>query len=231
MRIADGWTAEEIGRSRGGLPLTLYRPSAGGSLEGLLIAGIHGEEPETLWLARRLLERVSGDDAAWAVLPCANPDGMLAGVRQNAAGVDINRNFPSASWTAGETFTYPPGTQERRREHRTNRSSTGDAAGSEPETQAVLALIEEVAPALILDLHAPLELIAPTPAADPDAVRRLAAASGLPVHANIGSPTPGALRDWCADRGVGAITYELEHAPLPALVARHLDGLAALLAG
>ena len=60
------------------------------------------------------------------------------------------------------------------------------------------------------------------------AVRRLAAASGLPVHADIGSPTPGALRDWCADRGVGAITYEVEHAPLPALAARHLDGIVTL---
>ena len=229
MEIPAGWDEEEIGRSRGGLPLTLYRPAGTRQIDGLLIAGIHGEEPETLWLARRLLERVSGHDTAWAVLPCANPDGMLAGVRQNAAGVDLNRNFPSASWSADETFTYPPGTQVRRREHRTNRSSTGDAPGSEPETQAVLALIEETAPALILDLHAPLELIAPTPDADPDAVRRLAAASGLPVHADIGSPTPGALRDWCADRGVGAITYEVEHAPLPALAARHLDGIAALL--
>ena len=46
MEIADGWNAKEIGRSRGGLPLTLYRPA--GAIEGLVIAGIHGEEPETL---------------------------------------------------------------------------------------------------------------------------------------------------------------------------------------
>jgi protein MpaA len=129
MHIAPGWTAQEIGRSRGGLPLTAYRPAGATRVDGLLIAGIHGEEPETLWLARRLLERVDGGDTAWAVLPCANPDGMLAGVRQNAAGVDLNRNFPSASWSADDSFTYPPGTQERRSEHRTNRSSPGDAAG------------------------------------------------------------------------------------------------------
>lgn len=229
MELAPGWTAHEIGRSRGGLPLTAYRPAGATRVDGLLIAGIHGEEPETLWLARRLLERVPGGDTAWAVLPCANPDGMLAGVRQNAAGVDLNRNFPAASWRGDDSFTYPPGTQERRSEHRTNRSSPGARAGSEPETQAVLALIADAEPELILDLHAPLELIAPTPHADPLTVRRLADASGLPVHPDIGSPTPGALRDWCADGGVAAITYEVEHAPLPRLVARHLPGLAALL--
>ena len=57
---------------------------------------------------------------------------------------------------------------------------------------------------------------------------RLAAAADLPVQPNIGSPTPGALRDWCTDHGIGAITYEVEHAALPQLVARHLPGLDAL---
>ena len=229
MQIADGWHEEEFGRSRGGLPLTVYRPAGADTIDGLLIAGLHGEEPETLLLARRLLERIDGTDTNWAILPCANPDGVLHGVRQNAAGVDLNRNFPSASWQPGHSFTYPPGTQVRRRKHRTNRSSPGEAPGSEPETQAIIALIEQLAPALILDLHSPLELIAPTPAADPELVARLAAAADLPVQPNIGSPTPGALRDWCTDHDIGAITYELEHAPLPALCERHLPGLATLL--
>ena len=229
MQIADGWHEEEFGRSRGGLPLKVYRPAGADTIDGLLIAGIHGEEPETLLLARRLLERIDGTDTNWAILPCANPDGVLHGVRQNAAGVDLNRNFPSASWQPDHSFTYPPGTQVRRRKHRTNRSSPGETPGSEPETQAIIALIEQLAPALILDLHSPLELIAPTPAADPELVARLAAAADLPVQPNIGSPTPGALRDWCTDHDIGAITYELEHAPLPALCERHLPGLATLL--
>lgn len=229
MQIADGWHHEEIGHSRGGLPLKLYRPAGTIVIDGLLIAGMHGEEPETLLLARRLLERIDGADTAWAILPCANPDGVLHGVRQNAAGVDLNRNFPSASWRPGDSYTYPPGTQVRKRQHRTNRSSPGGTAGSEPETIALIALIEQLEPALILDLHSPLELIAPTPAADPLAVERLAAAADLRIRADIGSPTPGALRDWCADRGIGAITYEVEHAALPQLVARHLPGLTALI--
>ena len=229
MLIADGWTHQEAGRSRGGLPLTVYLPAGARRVDGLLLAGIHGEEPETLLLARRLLERVDATDTAWAILPAANPDGLLAGVRQNAAGVDLNRNFPAASWSPEDSYTYPPGAPERRRPHRTNRSSPGAAPGSEPETQALLALIERLEPELIVDLHSPLALVAPTPHADPLVVSRLAVAAGLPVHPEIGSPTPGALRDWCADRGLPAITYEVEHAPLPALCARHLPGLAALL--
>ncbi|MGI9187537.1 MAG: M14 family zinc carboxypeptidase [Gaiellales bacterium] len=229
MEIAAGWNQSEIGRSRGGLPITLFHPSGVDLFDGLLIAGMHGEEPETLWLARRMLERIDGTDTAWAILPCANPDGMLAGVRQNGAGVDINRNFPATTWRPEESFTYPPGTQERRREHRTNRSLPGVNAGSEPETQALIDLIKRIDPELILDLHAPLELIAPTPDADALVVQRLADASGLPVHPEIGSPTPGALRDWATDNGIAAITYEVEHAPLPGLVARHLPGLTTLL--
>ncbi len=229
MEIANGWDEVEIGRSRGGLPLKLYRPAGAATIDGLLIAGIHGEEPETLLLARRLLERIDGTDTSWAILPCANPDGVLHGVRQNAAGVDLNRNFPSASWQPGHSFTYPPGTQVRRRKHRTNRSSPGEAPGSEPETQAIIALIEQLSPALILDLHSPLELIAPTPAADPAIVQRLAEAAELKIQPHIGSPTPGALRDWCTDRGLAEITYEVEHAALPALCERHLPGLAMLI--
>jgi protein MpaA len=229
MQIADGWHEEGFGCSRGGLPLKVFRPAGADAIDGLLIAGIHGEEPETLLLARRLLERIDGTDTNWAILPCANPDGVLHGVRQNAAGVDINRNFPSASWQPDHSFTYPPGTQVRRRAHRTNRSSPGESPASEPETQALIALIEQLAPALILDLHSPLELIAPTPAADPMIVQRLAEAAELKIQPNIGSPTPGALRDWCADRGIAAITYEVEHAALPALCERHLPGLAMLL--
>jgi protein MpaA len=231
MLIADGWVREEAGRSHLGAPIALYVPEGAVAVDGLLIAALHGEEPETLLLARRLLEQVAGDDAAWAILPCANPDGVTAGTRQNAAGVDLNRNFPASSWRDVDSFSYPPGTRDRRSPNRTNRSSPGPEPASEPETRAILEVIDRLKPELILDLHSPLQLIAPTPAADPGVVERLAIAASLPVHPDIGSPTPGALRDWCADQGLQAITYEVEHAPLPRLCDRHLPGLSALLLG
>ncbi len=144
-----GWREVEIGRSRRGVAIAAHVPDALGSeaAAGLLVAALHGEEPEALQVARRVLERVPGTRTRWAVVACANPDGVLAATRQNAAGVDLNRNFPSRSWSDAPSFTYPPGTTIRRRPYRTNRSSPGTAPGSEPEVQALLALVARLRPA------------------------------------------------------------------------------------
>ena len=104
-----GWTEHVYGRSRGGLPLRVQLPASGAPVAGLLVAAQHGEEAETGLLARRLLERIPGDETRWAIVQVANPDGLLAGTRQNAAGVDLNRNFPCASWSAEPSYTFPPG--------------------------------------------------------------------------------------------------------------------------
>ena len=80
------------------------------------MAGVHGEEPETVWLARRLLERVDAGEATMAIIACANPDGVADSVRQNAIGVDLNRNYPSASWLPDDSYTYPPGTAREARQ-------------------------------------------------------------------------------------------------------------------
>ena len=96
--LLDGWTAAEYGRSRQGVALRVFMPAGDRPIAGLLTAAQHGEEAVTALLARRLLERVPGAETAWAVVPVVNPDGLLAGTRQNAAGVDLNRNFPAATW-------------------------------------------------------------------------------------------------------------------------------------
>jgi protein MpaA len=205
-------------------------PAADGPVAGLLIAAQHGEEAATALLARRLLERVSARETHWAVVPVANPDGLINGTRQNAAGVDLNRNFPSATWLPDDSFTYPPGIEQERRvlENRTNLSSPGEHAGSEPETQALMALIERLRPPLVVDIHSPLELVFPRGDVPAGLVESLSRAAGLPVVDALGAPCPGAFDDWLIEAGIPGIIYEVEHAGLPALCARHLPGLEAL---
>ena len=107
--ILSGWREEEYGRSRGGLPLRVQLPVSGAPVEGLLIATQHGEEAETGLLARRLLERIPGTRRRGQSIQVANPDGLMNGTRQNAAGVDLNRNFPCASWSPDPRSPSRPG--------------------------------------------------------------------------------------------------------------------------
>jgi protein MpaA len=223
----DGWRVEEYGRSRDGVPLRLFRPAGDGPVAGLLTAAQHGEEADTALLVRRLLERIPGTETRWAVIPVLNPDGLLAGTRQNAAGVDLNRNFPASTWEPGETFTYPPGIDPEIRVliNRTNRSSPGAQAGSEPETKALTALIERLEPPLVVDLHSPLELIYVRGDVPPEVSAELAGSSGMPAQDEMEGHCPGAFDDWLSERGTPVIVYEIEHAGLPALCKRHLPGL------
>jgi murein peptide amidase A len=229
----DGWRVEEYGRSRGDLPLRAFMPAGDGPLAGLLTAGQHGEEADTALLVRRLLERIPGAETRWAVIPVLNPDGLLAGTRQNAAGVDLNRNFPSATWEQDATFTFPPGIDPELRvlAHRTNRSSPGAHAGSEPETRALIALIERLDPPLVVDLHSPLELIFVRGAVPPEVTEGLAGSAGIPWQNEFEGHCPGAFDDWLTERATPVLVYEIEHDGLPALCKRHLPGLEALLRG
>ena len=224
--MAGGWRVEGYGRSVRGAELRVHLPARP---RHLLVAGMHGEEPETVQLARGVLERVDADAATCAIVLCANPDGIADGTRQNARGVDLNRNFPATTWRAGTTPSYPAGIDPAQRvsANRTNISSTGATPLSESESTALAALIERLGPTLVLDLHAPLELVLTTPLVPEAVARELADAAGMEVTDDIGSPVPGALRDWLGDNGVPCVTYELEHAGLPALYARHLPGLVA----
>lgn len=136
------------------------------------------------------------------VVLTVNPDGCQLGLRANARGVDLNRNFPAANWREGETV------------YRWNSSAedrdvvllTGDKPGSEPETQALCHLIHKLHPAWVVSFHDPLACIE-----DPAHTalgRWLADAFSLPLVTSVGYETPGSFGSWCADLSLHCITAE-----------------------
>jgi murein peptide amidase A len=74
--------------------LGLRRPAASPRNRVYLSAGIHGDEPAgPLALLQLLEEDRWPEDAALWVCPCLNPAGLALNQRENAQGIDLNRDY------------------------------------------------------------------------------------------------------------------------------------------
>jgi predicted deacylase len=89
-----GFRRETYGMA-GGCPLiALTKRTAGHRPRIYLSAGIHGDEPAPPLALLSLIE--SGDldgRAVWFLCPLLNPDGFARGTRENASGMDLNRDY------------------------------------------------------------------------------------------------------------------------------------------
>ena len=202
----------EYGRSVLGAPLLYYPCKCKCKL--LVIAGIHGEEPETTFLLSRVLRAFDDNFDSVAFILCANPDGMTLGTRGNANGVDLNRNFNTQNFS-----TEKVGSRSILEAPRDTLLSPGAIAGIEPETQALVALIEKLRPSSILSMHAPMGCVdAPQKT---ELVERLMATFNLKWVPDIGYKTPGSLGTWCGERGIECVTLELSRMSLEHLFDRY----------
>lgn len=194
---------QHYGTSLLGAPL-LYFPDLNPSVNtGLIIAGTHGDESAAIVALSCALRSISPLQQRHHVVLAVNPDGCQLGLRANANGVDLNRNFPAKNWQAGETVYRWNSVADARDVV----LSTGEYAGSEPETQALCALITQLAPRWVVSFHEPLACIE-----DPDSSElgaRLAANFELPLVTSVGYATPGSFGSWCAERNLPCITAEL----------------------
>ncbi len=220
----NGWRQETFGESALGVPIDAWWPTTSRPRR-VVWAAIHGEETVTLQAAHHLLRVVHADDACAVVVPVLNPDGVLAGTRQNARGVDLNRNFPGDRWVDAPSPTFWSTSTVRTDERRTQLSSPGTHPGSEPETQAVMSLVERVEPELVVDLHTPLDCIIAMSDRSVSFATHLAEPAGMPIVRALDAPAPGDSASWCEAAGAIAVTYEFELAPLPAIWARHAEAL------
>jgi protein MpaA len=214
------WGPDRYGRSHLDIPLEVWHPSSPCRL--LIFAGIHGEEPETTFALSRALRHLAEPSPHCAVVLAANPDGLIRGTRGNARGVDLNRNFPTGDWKPDRVPHRA--TME---EPRDVLLSPGPQPASEPETRALIGLIDELRPETVIALHAPLACI--DDAKQGPLAQRLAQRTGLPLVKDVGYPTPGSFGTWGAERGIAVITYEFPLASTDALVREHVPVLVELL--
>jgi protein MpaA len=139
-----------IGRSVRGHNITAYRVGdRNAPRKGLVVGNIHGDEPQGLRVTRRIRrawKNVRGLDL-W-VIHTVNPDGLAARRRQNAHGVDLNRNF---------------GKLWRRTGPRGGRYYAGRRAFTEPESKAVRGLVLRPRPAVTVWYHQPFGHVIPPP--------------------------------------------------------------------
>jgi protein MpaA len=182
-----------IGHSMRGRSIEAVALGDPDALRKLLMVGcIHGNESAGTAIARRLASGAPPPRAMLWVVEDLNPDGVSAGTRQNADGVDLNRNFP---WR-----WRPLG-------HRGYAQYSGPHPLSEPESRIAHALILRVRPRITIWFHQPLGLVDES-GGDVQVERRYARLTGLPLRRL--TRYPGSAASWQNHRLTGSTAFVVE---------------------
>jgi len=167
-----------IGQSVQGRDLVAWHLGEEGTPTYVLVSTMHGNEPHTRAILQALRDGPAFDGFNVWVVPTYNPDGLAAGTRRNAHGVDLNRNFPY-DWRDLD------GSYE-----------SGPHPGSEPETQAMMAFLQGIDPLRVLSFHQPL-LGVDTDTKDTAFARRVAWTLRLPSRTlDCGGVCHGTMTGW-----------------------------------
>lgn len=214
---------QQYGQSVLGAPLLWFPAPLADQDSGLILAGTHGDETAAVVTLSCAMRTLQDRHRRHHVVLAVNPDGCQLGLRANANGVDLNRNFPAANWQPGETVYRWNSVADAR----DVRLSTGAHAASEPETTALCRLIHQLSPAWIVTFHEPLACIE-----DPHSSALghwLAAKTRLPLVSSVGYATPGSFGSWCAESHLPCITAEFPPVAADAATEEYLGALVDLL--
>jgi protein MpaA len=204
-----------LGRSvRGRQILARVVGSPAASRRILVVGCVHGNEPAGEAITRRLRSAAPPPRTALWLVDEFNPDGCRAHTRQNAHGVDLNRNSPW-HWRALER---PGGT-----------FYSGPRPLSEPESRAINRLIKNLRPAVSIWYHQHASLVDDSSGGSLAIERHYAHAVGLTLR-NYGV-FPGSITTWqdATYPRETAFVVELPPGPLPpSSLARHVAAVLAL---
>lgn len=91
---ARGFRVEQFGEADGCPLIALTRRTPGKLPRVYVSSGTHGDEPAPPQALLRLLdEGVFDSRAVWFLVPMVNPSGYRLGTRENADGIDLNRDY------------------------------------------------------------------------------------------------------------------------------------------
>lgn len=183
--------SEILGYSVQNRPVELLTVGSGAETV-LIIATIHGNEDAGTPLVYELTKRLRRFEAILQrhtvlIVPIANPDGQVLRTRENANGIDLNRNFLASN--------------------RIDNAVNGDGGLTEPESKILHALLLDKKPTRIVSIHQPLDCLDYDGPGEAIA-RMMSYYCPLPVR-KLGS-RPGSLGTFAGvDCGTPIITMEL----------------------
>jgi protein MpaA len=156
----------------------------------LVVGAIHGNELAGIAVARAL-ERVHSGPDLW-IVPDLDPDGAALGVRQDARGVDLNRNWDSHWRRGGRPWDTYYG---------------GPRPFSERETRLARALIVRIRPRVTIWFHQHMDVVWAW-RRSVRAARRYARAAGMRLYRH--PERPGSATNWQNHRRHGGVAFTVE---------------------
>jgi protein MpaA len=181
---------ELLGLSVEGRAIRAFHQGDPDEIRVLVVGCIHGDECAGVRIARRLLAGPPRPFIDLWVVKTLNPDGRAARTRQDARGVDLNRNFPYR-WRPGPRGRYFPGPRPL----------------SEPESRIAVGLVNRIEPDITIWFHQPLALVDRS-GGDVRLLRRYARLVGLPL-VQLG-PLHGTATSWQNHRHPGTTAFVVE---------------------
>jgi len=183
-----------------------------GATTYLFTGAIHGNELSSKYTMDRFIADIEANPSKipsgvrLVVVPSVNPDGVAMASRNNARGINLNRNFPTTNWVSD--IAVLGGTEL---------GVGGASAASEPETQALMGLTNQLNPRLVVTHHSQGRLVntndVGVAVSASQEYTRLTGYKLVPsgdTTSTFGFEMSGTYEDWLYEKGIPAILIELD---------------------